>query len=883
MEIDEALFEIFRTEVLGYLETLSDSSAGLVDKMEAAHGLKGAASMLGFQELADLAASLEAELREGDTSGLEESVAAIQVAFRRIEEARAGASQDQRGGAENLPESSANFDETKDELDRNDQDQETAGLEALQTQGGRQEPEPSGETWDEETAAMLRQVFREEASEHFEYMHQALETLTVEPSDAPAIHTFFRAAHTLKGAAGTVGMNLVGRAAHALENVLEAYRDAGRLPEGAHPVLRRALDLLAELTEAPPDESERLLVRLTETLAQAPRPGTPSGQQPDAQVRTTKRAALYEPLPERRRGDRRLGGRRRSDRATVRLPIEEVDSLLDLLVEFIFLRTRIHRRAEEMGALVADLARTHAALRKALVAGEHSDIRWLVGRLSELEVELSDELSNFQRAAAGFTEEADQISQLSSSFQERLLRLRMEPVAPLMSRLARAARTAAAELGRELDVAVTGEDTLLDRAVADRLVDALVHLVRNAVAHGIEPPEERLGAGKPRHGTILLEARQEGDFVLLKVGDDGRGIQWDRVARRAVEQGLVSSQEASELSRRRLLQLIFQPGFSTSHGSDAVSGRGVGLDVVQTEVSAMGGEVSVETTPGQGTLFTLRLPILAAISTALLFKAGGDVYALSLAHVGETCLIARSELEQTAPTAKVSGERLPVLDLVRLFGRERKARGRFVPGFLVRWERDRFVLACDKIVGPRQIVVRPMSPLLQPLPFFCGATVSGSGKVQLVLDPASLAQALIRMPQAAVGDESHAPRILVVDDSRSIREVLSRTLQEAGYDVETATDGWDAWERAMVTNYDILLVDLEMPRLDGYGLTQRLRRTARFADTPILVVTSRTGEDSRKRAEAAGASDFLTKPVKKALVLKTLAEHLPSEAVDENP
>ena len=433
--------------------------------------------------------------------------------------------------------------------------------------------------------------------------------------------------------------------------------------------------------------------------------------------------------------------------------------------------------------------------------------------------------------------------------------------------------------GEPIDRPFGPDEPVVDRSVAERLVEPMVHLVRNAVAHGIEPPEEREARGKPKTGNITITAQQEGDFVLLEVTDDGRGIDASAVHQAAKMRRIASDSELSAMSDEDTLHLIFTPGFTTKNRPDTISGRGVGLDVVHATVVAMGGEIEVHSVPGQGTSFLLRLPLLAAITNALLFKVGGEVMAMSISHVGESCLITPDELSRPHPTVAVAGRKLPVVDLPPLLGVERRSRGRHVPGFVVRWEHTRFVVTCDKIVGPRQIVVRPLSPLLSALPYYYGATISGSGKVQLVMDPSALALVATtdipgRFGAIPVRPDRSGKKVLVCDDSRSIREVLTRVLLEAGYEVEPAVDGWDAWERMLTTDVDLVVTDLEMPRMDGYALIERIRKSPRHASLPVLVLTSRTAETNRHRAQQAGADLFMTKPIKKRLILEQVKQAL---------
>ncbi len=913
MQLDDSLFQIFITEVTGYIETLQSKDAGLLDKTDAAHGMKGASAMLGFEEISRTAAELESHFRQGHVTETQPLVDRLvgMVQDLKATQAQRLAEQDKQAGSTEPP--SGHASDTREDATDDSPDHQAPTTAAppdaptaRDTHRSAQDTDDAKDSdWDPETLAMLQTVFREEAAEHLERMEEALAVLNDDQSSSEAIHRLFRAVHTMKGAAGTVGLEVLGKAAHRFEEMLDEVRAKARFSDGQLAIAEQAVDLLRTASNDPEvmAQAEKAMTAILRQVTGRDIPTGQAGTKPtetdvpsdnatgqsasssnhrnDAPVVETtgekgQDGQAYRPMQERRRiSDRRDHGRRDADRRVVRIPIEDIDGLMDLLAEFVFARTRIQKRAQELSDLVSDLSKTHRAFRHEVIGSGSAAGPAFRRRLAELEVELADEQANLNRAVTGLTEEAEWLGKVAGRFQEDLVQLRMQSIQFLMLRLERAVGTAARNLGRKVQITVTGADTKLDRAVAERLVDPMVHLVRNAVAHGIEPPDERRRLGKPETGQIRITAQHEGDFALLQVSDDGRGIDTEIIRQAALHKRLASDRELRDMEDSDALHLIFSPGFTTKTEADRISGRGVGLDVVHSVVSSMGGEVAVESVPGKGTTFVLRLPILAAITNALLFKLGGEVMAISVSHVGESCLIRPEDLDRPEPTTMVSGRRLPVVDLPGLLGLKRRVRGRHIPGFVVRWEHNRFVVTCDKIVGPRQIVVRPLSPLLAALPFYYGATISGSGKVQLVMDPAALALAATSRFRpttestevTAETEQSRNRRVLVCDDSRSIREVLTRVLLEAGYEVEPAVDGWDAWERMGSADFDVVVTDLEMPRMDGYSLIERIRKSPRHRFLPVLVLTSRTAETNRVKAEEAGADLFMTKPIKKRIIL----------------
>jgi chemosensory pili system protein ChpA (sensor histidine kinase/response regulator) len=923
MEIDDALMEIFLTEAHAYLEVLNDPRKGSKEKGDAAHGMKGVAAMLQFQELSEEAAVLEKQLREGDDSELSARVVAIEKHLARIEGEAAG---QPGGGRSDQPPAEGSEGEVSDpeETDPEEKNLSAGDGEEL---GPTPEESAAEEEWDAETAAMLQSIFKEEAQEHLANMESCLERLREDIQDAGAVNELFRAAHTLKGAASTVGLAQIGQAAHKLENRFEDVRSGKRcLDERGLDVCLEATAVLDEMAACGgcPSTLQKLTSKMEQILeSEADAARTEPGQAtrrpkkkntgepakkkggrrkmsvapsvPSVESAATARAAekssnrrrigrtpTYAPSPERRSSDRRHGDRRDEDRRIIRIPVDRVDSLMDSVGELVFARTRIQRRTDEVAGLQKDLAGSHRALRTALTGvGLSSADQKLLQRLSEIEVEFADEAANFDRAITGLLEEAEWLRRLTSTLQEGLIGLRMMSVKFLMARLRRAAREVARAQDKRIEVILEGEETELDKSVAERLIEPMVHLIRNGVGHGIEPPKKRSANGKDPQGKIYVKASQQGENVLLEVADDGRGIELDAVRETVIRKGMMTRRELAGLSDDQVLQLIFRPGFTTRTEADDISGRGVGLDAVSESIGALSGELHVESKPGEGTRFVLRLPLLAAITNALLFKVGGEVYALSLSHVEETLLLSEKQVRQSKRNrgiVSIGDEVYPLLDLSQLLEVETKRHGRHVPAFLGRWGHQKLVAICDKMIGPREIVVKQLGGLLAPLPYYCGATISGAGKVQLVLDAAALARAAMSRTAAKSKrtglERSEARRILVCDDSRSIREVVSRILLQAGYKVELASDGWDAWERMSAAAVDLLLTDLEMPRLDGYALIERVRRAETYQKLPIVVLTSRTGQANRKRAMDAGATSFLTKPVNKRIILEKLGSLL---------
>ncbi len=930
-DLDPEIGLVFLEEARGHLRTLEDAGAPTADKLAAAHGLKSAAGLVGQQELRTLAEHVERLWRahEGEAAGAQ---------VRRI--------------ATLLRELAA----------------ELGPPEAILTS------EPSGGAsgalgdtsgFDAEETALLRSFFLDEAQEHLESITQTLIALEREPHRRELVDVLLRKTHTLKGSAATVGLRTAAEAAHRLEDVFALLR-SGRLamtPELLD-VLVSAVDTLrAVAMAAAPAAARGLLEGLVGQLAGfapgagassvAPARATTGDGVPhpyehvDSGPRTftvVKPDSHSGPHPEptgdeggSRDEDGGLFDERRAERRTgepqlLRVDAARVDVLMDAAGELVFDRTRIERRAQELRQMTRELSKTRAALRMLLAplraaaaAAEQGNrpspeaIHAVVARVTDLEGELAAHSAQLARTTATLGDDTEALRRTSSALQTGLTQVRMMSVRGLFQRLARPLRELARRAGKKVELATSGEETELDKTVVEQIVDPLVQIVRNAVVHGIEAPHERARLGKPTTGRVMMSARHQGDSVFLDIADDGGGIDVARLRATLVAQGRLSEAQARALKDERVIAAIFEPGISTLSEADELAGRGVGLDVVREAIARLGGEIAVTSTRGEGTRFAIRLPLTTAMTQALLFKVGGQVYALPNVHVVETTWI--EALAPALPThlsVASSGvdEPVPLVSLHELLGAEQPKDARRLPVVVLEFAGRRLAAICDKVVGPREIVVKSVGPLLAPLGIYAGATISGAGKVQLILDSSALAQlayppagdeaavleivppvaaetgaftlrggrdptrdtgghAALRSASGQMPAVSAPPRrVLVADDSRTVRETVSRILGGAGYIVDTASDGQEAWDMLKDVEYDLLVTDLEMPRLGGFELLEKVRAGHATKLMPVLVISSRSAEVHRTRAAQLGANAFMAKPLQKPALMEQVGSLL---------
>jgi chemotaxis protein histidine kinase CheA/CheY-like chemotaxis protein len=772
--------------------------------------------------------------------------------------------------------------------------------------------------FDADELAMLRQLFRDEA-------HEALEVITARALNAGAtapadgLGEMMRLTHTLKGAAGTVGMNVVVDLAHRLESALAQFQ-AGTMTWNAvagdrvveiADGLRAVIDALAEgagevetaavrrtiselsagrvttQTMATIDISElnRISTSTTpppfrtldastaapassttpDTLGTIPPPLTPvTAAPPDPEELAVSDGV---PTPTTASDSTKtsvIAG------SFLRVEAQRIDELMSSAGELLFDRTRIERRVQALRTLARDVARSRQEMRdqtSRLAVGPARDA------LLAIEDVLAHQTTALSQASAALLDEVEALRRTIGELQRGLTRVRMQTARSLFLHLARAARTVSRAVGARVELRTTGEDTEFDKSVAEQIVDPMIQLLRNAIVHGIEPPAERVLRGKPATGLVTLRARQDGPLLVIELSDDGRGIDPKGLRERFVATGRWTAARAQLASDDDVLHALFDPGVSSRDDADELAGRGIGLDLVRETIARLGGEVGLSSTPGRGTTFTLRLPLSTAVTQATLFKVGGQVYALPHVHVVDTVQV------EPGVSMELRREEVPILRLEELLetgdARGAPAGGRRA-GIVVTYAGRTLVCTVDKVVGPREIVVKPLGPLLAPLSLYAGATISASGKVQLILDTAQLVRRAYPGVQLAEPDTGAAMaglsgRALVVDDSRAIREAMTSMLAREGWIVDVAEDGARAWQMASQLRYDLVVTDLEMPVLSGFDLIARLRNEARLAQIPVIVITSRASPENRRRARDLGVRALVGKPITRRKLLEALA------------
>ncbi|RYY77099.1 MAG: response regulator [Gammaproteobacteria bacterium] len=614
-----------------------------------------------------------------------------------------------------------------------------------------------------------------------------------------------------------------------------------------------------------------------------------------------------------------LAARRAGPQEVVKVSAELLEELVNLAGETSISRGRMEQQVSDLGSSIeemdATIHRLQEQLRRLDIETEaqvlfrqeqmmqHEQFDPLeMDRYSQLQqlsrslIESASDLMDLKYTLADKTRDTEtlllQQSRINTDLQEGLMRSRMVPFSRLVPRLRRIVRQAATELGKEVEFELDNVEGELDRTVLERMVAPLEHMLRNAVDHGIESPEARSAAGKPVEGRIVLSLGREGGDVMLRLADDGRGINLQRVREKAIERGLMA--EDAPLSDQDLMQFILHAGFSTADKVTQISGRGVGMDVVHSEIKQLGGAMFIDSRWGEGTEFTIRLPFTVSVNRALMVQIGDDLYAIPLNTIEGIVRVSPFELEHyyQDPDARFdyAGDNYLVRYLGNMLDSDAvpKLDGQSLPlpVILVRSTENTVALQVDRLLGSREIVVKTLGAQFSSVRGVSGATVTGDGSVVVILDLHALIREqlalglnraiLLDAPAAPVEEEQVEKVVMVVDDSVTVRKVTGRFLEREGFRVITAKDGVEALQLLQDHIPDVMLLDIEMPRMDGFEVAKNVRTSSRLRDIPIIMITSRTGEKHREHAFELGVNKYMGKPYQEDLLLSNIQELIKS-------
>jgi two-component system sensor histidine kinase and response regulator WspE len=718
----------------------------------------------------------------------------------------------------------------------------------------------------------MLELFRVEAENQAAALSAGLLELEQNPARAAEqLKTLMRAAHSLKGAAQIVRLPVVSRLAHAMEDTFVAAQ-RGRLVLGQNEadVLLRGVDWFVHISKTPEaqlavwetDHAGAVEGYLADLAALAGKPA-PAGSVPAPPSETAK--AVEKPMSAAV-GEPASG-------MLLRLTPETVNRLLGLAGESLVESRRLQPLAVSMQRLKrlhAELSTTLDGLRDTL-AGQP-----LPERAAAQLAEMSRRAADCREFLAGRIEELDAFDRRTARISHRLyretLQVRMRPFGDGVSRFPRMVRDLARSLGREVRLEITGENTQVDRDLLEKLDAPLTHLLRNALDHGCEPPEERRRQAKPPEGVVRLEARHSAGSLLVSVADDGRGIDPEQLREAVVRKKLVSAAVAEKLSESELLEFLFLPGFSLKEQVTEMSGRGVGLDLVREMVKAVRGKIQVTAQPGRGTRFQLQLPISLSVIRALLVEVVEEPYAVPLAQIVHTFKLPESRVQSVGgcPTFTYENRPVKLVAARQVFHRGgAPLEGDELSVVVLGGRGSHHGLVVDRFLGERELVVQPLDARLGKVRDVTAAAVMEDGSPVLILDVESLVRSIEKNLSAALHDHPAAEtarrlvrgprRILVVDDSLTVRELHRKLLTGQGYSVEVAVDGMDGWDVVRAGEFDLVITDVDMPRMDGLELVSLIKNDARLRRLPVVMLSHKERDEDRRRGIAAGANEYLTK------------------------
>ena len=682
--------------------------------------------------------------------------------------------------------------------------------------------------------------YKAETQEHIQKLNDGLLQLEKKSGDQSLLETLMREAHTIKGSSTMMGYKRVADLAHMMEDELQKALEGRVKLEKAHfDILFKCVDAIPRLIEdkvtwedtgvARPfvddlcKEIEDVFQGRTPKEAEHHIPKKPEVKEVIEELITAipePEAVIRAPLSEE----------------SIRVDIQKLDKLMNLSGELLISKIRL----DELSKNLSTKAEGQPQIKE--------DCGALIQELAKVD---------------------DAIDFITKELEDEVLRLRMVSVGYLFSTFPRAMRDLANEKGKDVQILLKGEETELDKAIIDEMKMPIMHILRNSVDHGIEPPDERVAKGKPRTGLITLTASQQGSQGVIEVSDDGRGIDVEKVKRTAVKKGLITEEKVNDLVDDQVYQLLFIPGFSTSEVVTEVSGRGVGLDVVRENISKLKGIVEVYSTLGQGSRFVLRLPLTLGITESLFVASGSETFALPIENVVETIRVNREEILTVEGKEAITlrGQILPLVRLNDVFGLLQRGivEKKYYLVVVVQSVEKRIALMVDKLLGRQEIVRKNLGGPLRNVRGVSGATIIGDGRVILILDIPQIIESaegvMVKKAQFAPKPavEKRRKTILLAEDALSTAMLEKNILESAGFSVVIARDGQEALEKASQERFDLVITDVLMPRMDGFELTLRLKKVNIYKDVPIIIVTTRESDADKRRGLEAGAEAYILK------------------------
>ncbi len=756
----------------------------------------------------------------------------------------------------------------------------------------------------------LLEYFLSEADDHITTLDKGIADMEVHPNSQALIEELFRAAHTLKGAAALVKLNTTSSIAHRMEDILEGLKDKSIKPnKNIYELLSYILDaikaIVYDVTQKKPENPEAenaIIQKINEVMAEEKNPVLIAEVLEKDQLQSQE---LSDAMQEKREAS----GRRKEDFEFfsgnfVKIDVRKVEDMLNMIGEitikknYLFQKTKHAKEvADEIFFSGRRLLDTINSFSEKYAYAMPTDVKYvdpLLSEFGELEFDRYDELNLFSRKLQeitnditealkdmttffdSFTNEVETIENMVTFLKSDVSEMRMINIGRLFQRFSRSTKDLAKQYEKKVELVLIGTDILIDKVIFERLFDPLMHIVRNAISHGIESPKDRVRSDKREEGTILLSARREGVNVVIEIHDDGRGIDEEKIFNEALKKDMVTPDQ--KLTKEEALGLIFAPGFSTLETIDMTSGRGMGMNIVRRRIAALNGVIELETEKGTGTTIRIKVPSSLAISNVVVVKSGNMEFVIPVSLIDEIIQLDITYKTSGAHyTMNYRGTDIAAKNLAELLGLAfEKIDNSDKPVVICSVSNKKVGLIVDAIVSQEETIIKPINRFLAGLGIYAGTTISGDGRIRLALNPTRIFEEEAP-PSVSIGlpmEERENKKILVVDDSLSVRKYVSAFLEAKKFKVYTATNGLEGLNILSETPVDMVITDLEMPVMHGYELIEKIKHSDKLKHLPVVVLTSRSSVKHKQKALEAGVQDFLTKPFEEQAFLDILRKHL---------
>ncbi len=781
----------------------------------------------------------------------------------------------------------------------------------------------------------IMEDFLVEAFEMIEQIDQDLVELESNPDDLELLNKIFRVAHTIKGSGSFLNLDVLTRLTHHMEDVLnKARKEELQITPDIMDVILESVDMMKALLENIRDEGTDVTDGIDIEPVVAKLNAISEGKSPHeaSSVDATQSDSAVQEEPQNSEDNKNDDELSEEDYAN--MSPEEIEAEIERLIKKRAEEDRARREAKKKAQNSADKneetkapkdekednqttkvpataqkntpkpkketknvpAKKSSTVEQTIRVDVHrlDSLMNLIGELVLSKNRLIKIYNDVEERYEGehFLDELNQvvssISIVTTDLQIAVMKTRMLQIGKVFNKFPRVVRDLSRELGKKVNLIIKGEETELDKSIIEEIGDPLVHMIRNSVDHGIESPEERIAKGKPEVGTVELKAYNEGNQIVIEIADDGAGMDPEILKAKALEKGIISEKEADMMSDKEAFMLIFKAGFSTAAKVTNVSGRGVGMDVVKTNVEKLNGIIDVDSTPGKGSVFKIKIPLTLAIIQALLVAAQEELFAVPLANVIETVRITLEDIStvEGKSVLKLRDEVLPLVNMSDIFKIEKiLGLSQYLYVVVLGVGASKVGLIVDGLIGQEEIVIKSLGEYLKGIKGIAGATIRGDGRVTLIVDVAALMKLAKETHSNTLAtnvvEEKHKKEkpedyvVLIVDDSNTDRKIMKKSIEPLGFTIKEATNGEEALAILKNdSNIDAALVDIEMPKMDGYTLAQEIRKYNRFKNLPLIAVTSRTTKSDRVRGVEVGMNEYITKPYTPEYLANVLKRNL---------